>query len=102
MEIIKLNGENFGKEVIQSEKTVLVDFYADWCGPCKMLSPIIDEIANELGEKIKVCKLNVDENQDLAIEYEVMSIPTVIIFKDGKVANRLLGLRDKKEILAIL
>lgn len=102
MEIIKLNGENFGKEVIQSEKTVLVDFYADWCGPCKMLSPIIDEIANELGEKIKVCKLNVDENQDLAIEYEVMSIPTVIIFKDGKVANRLVGLRDKKEILAIL
>lgn len=102
MEIIKLNGENFGKEVIQSEKTVLVDFYADWCGPCKMLSPIIDEIANELGEKIKVCKLNVDENQDLAIEYEVMSIPTVIIFKDGKVANRLVGLRDKKEILALL
>lgn len=102
MEIIKLNGENFGKEVIQSEKNVLVDFYADWCGPCKMLSPIIDEIANELGEKIKVCKLNVDENQDLAIEYEVMSIPTVIIFKDGKVANRLVGLRDKKEILALL
>lgn len=99
MSIIKLNGENFEKEVIQSEKTVLVDFYADWCGPCKMLSPIIEEIANEVREKVKICKLNVDEGQDLAIKYDVMSIPTIIIFKDGKVDNRLVGLRDKSEIL---
>ena len=98
MEIIKLNKENFEKEVVQSEKTVLVDFYADWCGPCKMLSPILEEIASELGEKVKVGKLNVDESNDLAFEYEVMSIPTLILFENGKVADRLTGLRSKDEI----
>ena len=98
MEIIKLNKENFEKEVVQSEKTVLVDFYADWCGPCKMLSPILEEIASELGEKVKVGKLNVDESNDLAFEYEVMSIPTLILFENGKVVDRLTGLRSKDEI----
>ncbi len=98
MEIIKLNKENFEKEVLQSEKTVLVDFYADWCGPCKMLSPILEEIASELGEKVKVGKLNVDESNDLAFEYEVMSIPTLILFENGKVVDRLTGLRSKDEI----
>ena len=98
MEIIKLNKENFEKEVVQSEKTVLVDFYADWCGPCKMLSPILEEIASELGEKVKVGKLNVDESNDLAFEYEVISIPTLILFENGKVVDRLTGLRSKDEI----
>lgn len=98
MEIIKLNKENFEKEVVQSEKTVLVDFYADWCEPCKMLSPILEEIASELGEKVKVGKLNVDESNDLAFEYEVMSIPTLILFENGKVVDRLTGLRSKDEI----
>ena len=98
MEIIKLNKENFEKDVLQSEKTVLVDFYADWCGPCKMLSPILEEIASELGEKVKVGKLNVDESNDLAFEYEVMSIPTLILFENGKVVDRLTGLRSKDEI----
>ena len=98
MEIIKLNKENFEKEVVQSEKTVLVDFYADWCGPCKMLSPILEEIASELGEKVKVGKLNVDESNDLAFKYEVMSIPTLILFENGKVVDRLTGLRSKDEI----
>lgn len=98
MEIIKLNKENFEKEVVQSEKNVLVDFYADWCGPCKMLSPILEEIASELGEKVKVGKLNVDESNDLAFEYEVMSIPTLILFENGKVVDRLTGLRSKDEI----
>lgn len=99
MEIIKLNNENFKSEVIGADKTVLVDFYADWCGPCKMMSPIIDEIAQEVGESIKVCKLNVDEAQDIALEYNVMSIPTLIIFKNGQVMNTLVGLQDKETVL---
>lgn len=99
MGIIKLNNQNFKQEVLNSDKTVIVDFYADWCGPCKMMSPIIDEISEELSDKVKVCKLNVDENQDLSIEYDVMSIPTLIFFKNGKVDNVLVGLRDKDEIL---
>ena len=99
MEILKLNNENFKEEVIQSDKTVIVDFYADWCGPCKMMSPILDDIANELGSKIKVCKVNVDESRDIAMKYEIMSIPTLIIFKNGKIVNTLVGLRDKNEII---
>ncbi len=99
MEIVKLNNENFKEEVIQSDKTVIVDFYADWCGPCKMMSPILDDIANELGSKIKVCKVNVDESRDIAMKYEIMSIPTLIIFKNGKIVNTLVGLRDKNEII---
>ena len=99
MEILKLNNENFKEEVIQSDKTVIVDFYADWCDPCKMMSPILDDIANELGSKIKVCKVNVDESRDIAMKYEIMSIPTLIIFKNGKIVNTLVGLRDKNEII---
>lgn len=96
---LKLNSENFEKEVLNSEQPVLVDFYADWCGPCKMMGPIIEEIANELQGKAKVGKINVDENQDLAIQYDVMSIPTIIIFKNGKEVKRFVGVRDKEELL---
>ena len=96
---LKLSSENFQKEVLNSEQPVLVDFYADWCGPCKMLAPVIEEIANELQGKVKVGKVNVDENQDLAMEYNVMSIPTMIIFKQGKEEKRLVGLRSKSELL---
>ncbi len=99
MDVIKLNDGNFKKEVNEKGKVVLVDFYADWCGPCKMMSPIIDEIANESNENVKICKLNVDDSQDIAIEYNVMSIPTLIIFKDGEVVNKLIGLQDKETIL---
>ena len=99
MEVIKLNNENFNSEVKESNKVVLVDFYADWCGPCKMMSPIIDSIASEADDRLKVCKLNVDEAQDIAMEYNVMSIPTLIIFKNGNVANTIVGLRDKSEIM---
>ena len=102
MEVIKLDNENFKSEVIESNKVVLVDFYADWCGPCKVMSPIIDEIANEIGDKVKVCKLNVDDAQDIAIQYNVMSIPTLIIFKNGQVNNTFVGLRDKEEIINAL
>lgn len=99
MEVLKISSENFKEEVLNSKTPVLIDFYADWCGPCKMMSPIIDEIAGELQEKAKVGKINVDENQDLAIEYNVMSIPTIIIFKEGKPVKTFVGVRSKSEIL---
>ena len=102
MEVIKLNNENFNKEVKESNKVVLVDFYADWCGPCKMMSPVIDKIAEEADDRVKVCKLNVDDAQDIAVEYNVMSIPTLILFKDGNEVNRLVGLQDKKEVLDMI
>ena len=96
---IKLSTENFEKEVLKSEKPVLVDFYADWCGPCNAMTPVIEELATELDGKAKVGKINVDENSDIAVEYNVMSIPTLIIFQNGKEEKRLVGLRDKEELL---
>ena len=96
---LKLNSENFEKEVLNSEQPVLVDFYADWCGPCKMMAPVVEELAGELQGKAKVGKINVDENQELAMEYNVMSIPTLVIFKEGKESKRFVGVRDKNELL---
>lgn len=96
---LKLNSENFEKEVLNSEKPVLVDFYADWCGPCNAMAPIVEELATELNEKAKVGKINVDENSDIAVEYNVMSIPTFIVFKNGKEEKRFVGVRDKEELL---
>lgn len=96
---IKLSTENFEKEVLKSEKPVLVDFYADWCGPCNAMAPVIEELAKELGGKVKVGKINVDENPDIAVEYNVMSIPTLIVFKNGKEEKRLVGLRNKEELI---
>ena len=97
MDILRVTSQNFEEEVLKSDKTVLVDFYADWCGPCKMLSPIVDEVAKEMSE-IKVVKVNVDEAQDLAMNHQVMSIPTLVVIKDGKEAKRSVGLIDKSEI----
>ncbi len=96
---LKLSSENFEKEVLNSEKPVLVDFYADWCGPCNAMAPIVEELATELNEKAKVGKINVDENSDIAVKYNVMSIPTFIIFKNGKEEKRFVGVRDKEELL---
>ena len=96
---LKLNSKNFEKEVLNSNESVLVDFYADWCGPCKMMAPVVEELASELQGKAKVGKINVDENQDLAMEYNVMSIPTLIIFKEGREFKRFVGVRDKNELL---
>ena len=99
MSVLKINEQNFENEVLKSEEMVLIDFYADWCGPCKMLSPIIDEIAEEMEGKVKVGKVNVDDNQQLAIKYIVMSIPTIIIYKNGMPVKSFVGFRDKNEIL---
>lgn len=97
MEVTKIGSEDFDKEVLQSDKTVLIDFYADWCGPCKSLSPIVDEVASENSE-VKFVKINIDENQDLARTYSVMSIPTLVVIKNGKEADRSVGLISKAKI----
>lgn len=96
---MEFNSENFEKEVLNESKPVLVDFYADWCGPCKMMAPIIEEVGKQIQGKGKVGKVNVDKNQDLAMKYNIMSIPTIIIFKEGKEVKRFVGLRDKNELL---
>ena len=101
MAVIELNESNFENEVEKSNKTVLVDFWAPWCGPCRMLSPIVDEIAEEHSD-IKVCKVNVDEEQALAAKFGIMSIPTLVIFKNGNIANKLTGVQPKSEILKTL
>ncbi len=99
MSVLKINNENYEEEVLKSNKPVIIDFYADWCGPCRMMSPIIDEIAEEKAESIKVGKVNVDENQELAMKYGVMSIPTIVIIKNGEVSKTFVGVRNKNEIL---
>lgn len=101
MSVLKITNENFNEEVLNSNKITIVDFYADWCGPCKMMSPIIDKIAEE-NEIIKVGKLNVDEAGDIAMKYNVMSIPTIIIFKNGREFKRFVGVTSKNEILNAL
>lgn len=102
MSVITLNKNNFEEEVLKSEKKVLIDFWASWCGPCRMMSPVIDEIAEEMGDSIKVGKINIDEEKDLAIKYDVMSIPTFIVFKNGNEIGRSVGVQDKEEIKAML
>ena len=95
---INLTKENFQNEVLNSEKPVLVDFWATWCGPCRMLAPVLAEIAEEHQERIKVCKVNVDEQRDLAINYQISSIPTLILFKDGEIINTVVGFQSKSEL----
>lgn len=101
MAALKITEDNFQAEVLEAKETVLVDFWASWCGPCKMIGPIIDQIADERTD-IKVCKINVDEEQELAVQFKVMSIPTLLVFKEGKVVNQSLGAKPKSAILAML
>ena len=101
MEILNVTSANFEKEVLNSEKTVIIDFYADWCGPCKMFSPIIESVANE-NEDVKVVKINVDNAQDLAIKYQVMSIPTTVIIQNGKEVDRAVGIISKSDLLEMV
>ncbi|TFG77619.1 MAG: thioredoxin [Thermodesulfobacteriales bacterium] len=96
--ILALNDENFENEVLNSETPVLVDFWAQWCGPCRALAPVIEEIAEEYGDKLKVGKLNVDENPGAPSAFEIRSIPTLIIFKDGAVVDRVVGALPKNQI----
>ncbi len=102
MAVITLTEQNFAQEVLQSDKPVLVDFWASWCGPCRMVSPIVDEIAEELDGKVKVGKVNVDEQRELAGEYGIMSIPTLMVVKNGEIVNTAVGVRPKNAILNML
>ena len=95
MSVLNLTGANFKEEVLDSEKVVLVDFWAPWCGPCQMVGPFIEELEKEMEGKIKVAKVNVDEESVLAQEYEIMSIPAVFVFKNGEVVERLIGAMNK-------
>ena len=101
MSVLHITKETFEAEVLKSDKPVILDFYAVWCGPCKMISPILDEIAAER-EDIKVCKINVDEEPELAAQYQVTSIPSLFVIKDGQVTNQALGARPKPQILEML
>lgn len=97
MAVVKLTTENFEQEVLQAGQTVLVDFYADWCGPCKMMGPVVEEISNE-ETAVKVCKINIDEEMDVAQKYGVMSIPTFIAFKNGEIAGKQIGAVPKSRL----
>ncbi len=101
MSVLTVTKENFQSEVMESEKPVLIDFWASWCGPCKMVSPIVDEIAEEVSNA-KICKVNVDEQPELASAFKVMSIPTLAVIKEGKVTNVAVGARQKKDIVSML
>ena len=101
MSVIEINNQNFENEVLKSDKPVLLDFWASWCGPCRMVSPIIDEIAEE-NPNIKVGKVNVDEESELASKFQVMSIPSIFVVKDGKITNSSVGAKPKQQILKML
>ncbi|MCD8249823.1 MAG: thioredoxin [Lachnospiraceae bacterium] len=101
MSAINIDQNNFREEVLNSDKPVLLDFWASWCGPCRMVSPLVDEIAAERPD-IKVGKVNVDEQPELAAQFHVTSIPTLVVMKDGKVTNQAIGARPKNQILELL
>jgi len=100
--IVTLTAENFDQEVLKSGTPVLVDFWAEWCGPCKMVAPILDELASEYDGKVKIGKVNIDDHQSLASEYGIRAIPTLLLFKAGQVADQIVGLRSKRDFKAKL
>ena len=101
MQVINVNKNNFQAEVMESDKTVLLDFWAPWCGPCRMVGPILEEIAAER-EDVKVCKVNVDEEMELASQYGIVSIPTLLVIENGQIVNKSVGAKPKADILAML
>jgi thioredoxin 1 len=96
---INLNESNFDREITQSDKPVIVDFWAEWCGPCKMIAPLLDEIAREKADTIKVAKVNVDENQSLSVKYNIRAIPALLFFKNGQLRDQITGMTSKKDLL---
>ncbi|MGN0982697.1 MAG: thioredoxin [Candidatus Limivicinus sp.] len=101
MSAIQVNKNNFQEEVLSSDRPVLVDFWASWCGPCRMVAPVLEEIASERSD-VKVCKINVDEEPELASRYKVMSIPTLLVLREGQVVNQAVGAKPKSQILSML
>ena len=98
--LITLTEENFSQEVLKSATPIVVDFWAEWCGPCKMIAPVLDELAAEYDGKLKIGKVNIDEFQQIAINYGIQSIPTLLFFKDGQVADQVVGMRSKRDLKA--
>ena len=101
MKVLHINKDNFHKEVLNSDKPVLLDFFASWCGPCRMVGPILDEIAEER-EDIKVCKVDIDEQPELASRFRIMSVPTLMVLKDGNIVDQSIGAKSKHQILAMV
>lgn len=102
MNVKTITTENFAEEVLNSSVPVLVDFWAAWCTPCKMMAPVIEKIGEEMGDRVKVCKVNIDENEALATKYKVMSIPTFLVFQNGNVVANTVGVQDKNDIIELL
>ena len=102
MSEIILNKSNFEEEVLKSDVPVLVDFWATWCGPCQMLGPVVKEVAEEADGKYKVCKVDIDKNEELAVRFGIMYVPTLMVFKDGNIVNQSVGFVDKNKILSML
>lgn len=102
MKAIQIQQNNFEETVLKEEKPVLVDFFASWCGPCKMLSPVLDQVAGEVGSQAKIVKIDIDENETLANKYNIMSVPTLMVFKKGVVEKELVGVQTKENIIETL
>jgi thioredoxin 1 len=100
--IVTATADNFGPEILNSTQPSLVDFWAEWCGPCKMIAPVLDELATEYTGKVKIAKVNIDEHQNLAIQFGIQSIPTLLFFKGGRVVEQVVGLKSKKDLKASL
>jgi len=100
--VVVLNKDNFEQEAVNSDKPVMIDYWATWCGPCRMVAPIMEELSEEYDGKAKICKVNVDEESELAVKFRIMSIPTIMIYKNGQMVERVVGARSKEEFKKLL